>query len=273
MSSFLTVGIRTGIVRPGDDLAGILLSGIALSEAASFRDGDILVVAETVVATAERAIVRLASVVPGEEALMTARQYGMDPRLVEIVLRESDEVVGGIPGFLLCMKAGTLLPNAGIDASNAPPGTVVLLPTDPDASARRIRKDIEDRTGARVGVIVVDSRTHAMRSGCSGVAIGCSGIEAVIDVRGRSDLFGRTLEVTKQALADNIASAAEILMGEADECTPAAVIRGLGIPIGDYEGIESIDADKCLFMGVFGERSGITRSGENRGDCNLENHF
>jgi coenzyme F420-0:L-glutamate ligase len=254
VSSFLTVGIRTGIIRPGDDLAGALITGMTGSEAASFLDGDVLVIAETAVATAEGAIVELASVVPGDEAIRTGRRYGMDPRMVEIVLRESDSVVGGIPGFLLCMKAGTLLPNAGIDASNAPPGTVVLLPANPDGSARKIREEIKERTGARIGVIIADSRTHAMRAGCSGVAIGCSGIEAVIDVRGRSDLFGRTLEVTKQALADNIASAAEIVMGEADECTPAAVLRGIGIPVGDYEGIESIDADKCLFMGVFGAR-------------------
>jgi len=250
MTSFLTVGIRTRIIMPGDDLAEAFIAGIAISDAQSFRDGDILVIAETAVATAEGAVVELASVVPGEEAVRTGKRYGMDPRLVEVVIRESDTVVGGIPGFLLCMKAGTLLPNAGIDASNAPPGTVVLLPGDPDASARQIREEIRKRTGARIGVIIADSRTHAMRAGCSGVAIGCSGIQAVIDIRGRSDLFGRTLEVTKQALADNIASAAEIVMGEADECTPAAVLRGLGIPVGDREGIEAIDADECLFMGL-----------------------
>ncbi|MCK7490346.1 MAG: coenzyme F420-0:L-glutamate ligase [Anaerotruncus sp.] len=102
-----------------------------------------------------------------------------------------------------------------------------------------------------MGVIIADSRTHAMRLGCSGVAIGCAGITAVIDDRGRSDLFGRKLEVTKRAVADNIASAAELVMGEADECTPAAIIRGLGMPIGDQIGIETIAAEECLFMGVF----------------------
>jgi len=254
VSSFLTVGIRTRIIMPGDDLAEAFIAEIAGSDAQSFRDGDILVIAETAVATAEGAVVELASVVPGEEAVRTGERYGMDPRLVEVVIRESDTVVGGIPGFLLCMKGGTLLPNAGIDASNAPPGTVVLLPGDPDASARQIREEVRKRTGARIGVIIADSRTHAMRAGCSGVAIGCSGISAVIDIRGRSDLFGRTLEVTKQALADNIASAAEIVMGEADECTPAAVLRGLGIPVGDYEGIEAIGADECLFMGLLKRR-------------------
>ncbi len=111
-------------------------------------------------------------------------------------------------------------------------------------------------TGVKVGVIIADSRTHAMRLGCSGVAIGSAGITAVIDDRGRSDLFGRKLEVTKRAVADNIVSAAELVMGEADECTPAAIIRGIGIPIGDQIGIESIAADECLFMGVFRKNAG-----------------
>jgi coenzyme F420-0:L-glutamate ligase/coenzyme F420-1:gamma-L-glutamate ligase len=255
VSSFRTIGIRTGIIREGDDITAAIICGVAESEAGSFRSGDILVIAESALATAEGRVERLAGVVPSRESEKTAERYGMDPRLVEVVIRESDSVVGGIPGFLLCMKRGTLLPNAGVDASNAPPGCVVLLPADPDRSARQIRKALEERTGARVGVIIADSRTHAMRAGVSGVAIGCSGIPAVIDVRGRSDLFGRTLEVTKQALADNIASAAEIVMGEADESTPAAVIRGLEIPIRDFEGVEAIDADECLFMGVL-RRSG-----------------
>jgi coenzyme F420-0:L-glutamate ligase len=250
VSSFSTTGIRTGVICEGDDLAGALIQGVERSEAGPFRDGDILVVAENAVATAEGRVVRLAGVVPSEDSEKVAERYGMDPRVVEGVIRESDSVVGGIPGFLLCMKGGTLLPNAGVDASNAPPGSLVLLPADPDRSAREIRQAIEERTGARVGVIIADSRTHAMRAGCSGVAIGCSGFLAVIDLRGRSDLFGRRLEVTKQALADNLASAAEVVMGEADESTPAAVIRGLGLPIGDFEGVESIDAEGCLFMGL-----------------------
>jgi coenzyme F420-0:L-glutamate ligase len=250
MTSFSTTGIRTGIVREGDDLAGALIRGMEESGAGPFRDGDILVVAENAVATTEGRVVRLAGVLPSGESEEVARRYGMDPRVVEVVIRESDSVVGGIPGFLLCMKGGTLLPNAGVDASNAPPGCLVLLPADPDRSAREIREAVKERTGARIGVIVADSRTHAMRMGCSGVAIGCSGIPAVVDLRGRSDLFGRRLEVTRQALADNLASAAEVVMGEADESTPAAVIRGLDIPGGDFEGVESIDADECLFMGL-----------------------
>jgi coenzyme F420-0:L-glutamate ligase/coenzyme F420-1:gamma-L-glutamate ligase len=255
VSSFQTIGIRTGIIREGDDIIAVIICGVAASEAGSFRSGDVLVIAESALATAEGRVERLATMVPSPESEKTAERYGIDPRVVEVVTRESDSVVGGIPGFLLCMTGGTLLPNAGVDASNAPPGCLVLLPANPDKSAREIREALYERTGAQVGVIIADSRTHAMRAGVSGVAIACSGIPAVIDIRGRSDLFGRTLEVTKQALADNIASAAEIVMGEADECTPAAVIRGLDIPIGDFEGVEAIDADACLFMGVL-RRSG-----------------
>ena len=248
--SFSVTGLSTGIIRPHESFTDRIIVA-ADAACGGFADGDILVLAETAVATAEGNVVRLDSVTPSPHARELAERYHMDPRTVEVVLAESDSVVGGIPGFLLCMKQGTLLPNAGVDASNAPPGCIVPLPKDPDASAVHIKDEISRRCHARIGVIIADSRTHAMRLGCSGVAIGCAGITSVIDDRGRSDLFGRKLEVTKRAIADNIASAAELVMGEADECTPAALVRGLGMPIGDQAGVDTIDADECLFMGVF----------------------
>jgi len=256
IEAFTTYGIRTGLVREGDDLVLILVESIGHSGAGEFRDGDVLVIAETALATAEGHVIRLDTITPGPESIEMGAIYGMDPRLVEVVRRESNSIVGGIRGFLLCMKNGTLLPNAGIDASNAPPGCVIPLPPRPDESARRVRERIHSMCGVNVAVIIADSRTHAMRMGCGGVAIGCSGIPSVVDDRGRCDLFGRTLEVTKQALADNIASAAEIVMGEADEATPAAVLRGLGFPIGNYEGVEPIAADECLFMGLIAGKKG-----------------
>jgi coenzyme F420-0:L-glutamate ligase len=252
-SSFSVFGLSTGLIRPKDSIAERVVAA-AREACGGFADGDILVLAETAVATAEGNVIDLSTVTPSPRAKELAEKHRMDPRVTEVVLRESDSVVGGIPGFLLCMKGGTLLPNAGVDASNAPPGCVTPLPADPDGSARTIGETIKRTTGAKIGVIIADSRTHAMRSGCSGVAIGCAGITAVIDDRGRSDLFGRKLEVTKRAIADNIASAAELVMGEADECTPAAVIRGIGLPIGDQVGIESISTDECLFMGVLRNR-------------------
>ncbi|NYT05613.1 MAG: coenzyme F420-0:L-glutamate ligase [Methanomicrobiales archaeon] len=247
-ATFTVTGLKTPIIRQGDDLISALIdAGNAIG---GFRDGDVLVVAENAVATAEGSVVALRDVTPSPRACDLAAIYDMDPRAVEVVLQQSDCVVGGISGFLLCLTNGTLLPNAGVDASNAPPGCLVLLPKNPDASAEGIRIAILERTGRALAVIIADSRTHAMRLGCSGVAIGCSGIEAVHDERGRADLFGKRLEVTKQAVADNIASAAELVMGEADECMPAAVIRGLGLGITDAKGVESIEPSACLFMGV-----------------------
>jgi coenzyme F420-0:L-glutamate ligase len=249
-STFEVFGLSTGIIHRGDSITDRVLT-TAQEVCDGFEDGDILVLAETAVATAEGNVVDLSFVTPSPRALELGGQYGIDPRTAEVVLRESDSVVGGIPGFLLCMKNGTLLPNAGVDASNAPPGCVTPLPADPDKSALAIKEAIKTRTGKSIGVIIADSRTHAMRLGCSGVAIGAAGISAVIDDRGRCDLFGRKLEVTKRAVADNIASAAELVMGEADECTPAAVVRGIGLLISDHVGIETIDATDCLFMGAF----------------------
>jgi len=249
-SSFEVFGLATGIIKSGEPIADRVIAA-AEKTCGGFEEGDVLVLAETAVATSEGNVIRLADITPSPKAEELGEKYHIDPRTAEIVLQESDSIVGGIPGFLLCMKGGTLLPNAGVDASNAPPGCVTPLPADPDQSAMSIKKTIESRTGVQIGVIIADSRTHAMRLGCSGVAIGSAGIPSVIDDRGRSDLFGRKLEVTKRAIADNIASAAELVMGEADECTPAAIIRGIGLPVGDHIGVETIDATECLFMGAF----------------------
>ena len=253
-SSYRVFGVRTGLITPGEPIAGRFLAALPSSGCAPLQEGDICVFAESAVATAEGRIICLEEVVPTDRAIGLANRYDIDPRVAEVVLSESDEIVGGIPGFLLSMKNGTLLPNAGVDASNAPPGYIVPLPADPDASAVRIKDQIMRTTGVPVGVLVIDSRTHPMRCGCTGVAIGAAGIPSVIDDRGRSDLFGRRLEVTRRAVADDLASAAELVMGEADEGIPAAVIRGLGLPVTEQIGIEGISAEECLFMGTLVRR-------------------
>lgn len=247
---FCVYGLKTGIIYAGDDLLEHLRMAWERSGCGTIRQGDILVLAESAVAMAEGRQVWLAEVTPGKEAGELASHFGMDPRLVEVVLDESDQVVGGIPGFLLCLKKGTLLPNAGVDQSNAPPGCIIPLPRDPDGSAERLREQVRKAWGVEVAVIIADSRTHAMRLGCAGVAIGCAGMASVVDERGRKDLFGRELYVTQRAVADCIASAAELVMGEADESTPAALIRGLDLPMTPEKGVASIDASECLFMGV-----------------------
>lgn len=155
-------GLATGLIQPGDAIANRFIA--AAPRPGGMRVGDCIVVAESAVATAEGRIVRLDGVKPAPAARDLAGRYAMDPRMVEIILQESDAVVGGMPGFLLCRAHGTLLPNAGVDASNAPPGCVLLLPADPGASAARIRKAIRASAGVEVAVIVADSRPHPMRS-------------------------------------------------------------------------------------------------------------
>ncbi|MDO9538542.1 MAG: coenzyme F420-0:L-glutamate ligase [Methanocalculus sp.] len=242
----------TGLIEPGDDMTDRIIG--SAGEAGGIQDGDIIVIAESALATAEGRVIRLSDVTPSKEAVTYAERYQMDPRVAEVVISESDKVIGGIPGFLLCLKDGTLLPNAGVDGSNAPDGTIIPLPADPNASAARIREEIFERAKKSVAVLVIDSRTHAMRLGVSGVTIGCSGMDAVSDCRGQKDLFGRTLEVTRRAIGDCIASTAELLMGEANECIPVVIVRGLDIAIGSGEGIETIAPDECLFMGAMMRR-------------------
>jgi coenzyme F420-0:L-glutamate ligase/coenzyme F420-1:gamma-L-glutamate ligase len=191
------------------------------------KNGDVLVISSKFVAVSEGRTVKLSTVRAGSHAKEIGTRYRMDPRLCELVIRESDEIMGGIPGFLLTVKDGLLTPNAGIDKSNTKHGTVVLYPRRPEASARKIRDALEFSRGVSIGVIVCDSRLSPTRRGTTGVAVAASGIEAILDMRGRTDLFGNVLKVTSQALADDLSSAAEVLMGESDESIPIVLIRGL----------------------------------------------
>ena len=191
------------------------------------RDGDVLVISSKFLAVSEGRVVKLGSVRAGRRAKQLAADYRMDERLCELVLRESDEIVGGIPGFLLASKNGLLTPNAGIDKSNVKHGSVVLYPRRPEVSAWRIREALKLSRGVSVVVVICDSRLSPTRRGTTGVAVASSGIEAVLDMRGRKDLFGNVLKVTSQSVADDLSSAAEILMGESDEATPIVLVRGL----------------------------------------------
>ncbi len=251
--SFLEVfGIKTDLVKVGDDLVHALKNSMAKA-GLSLRDGDILVVSESTVATAEGRVVALDDVTPSDLAITMAGRYCKDPREMELILRESDEIVGGIPGVVLTMKKGFLYPNAGIDNSNAPPGHVVLFPADAQKSASEIRKRIAN--GKEIGVIIGDSRTHPLRLGCVGVALACEGLEPVEDARGQKDLFGRELKITRKAVADNLVSAAQIIMGEGDEGIPAVIIRDAPVPIREVSGeIPTIAPQECMYIGAL--RSG-----------------
>ena len=237
-------------MEPGDDIVESLEKAMNKSGLV-FQDGDILIISESIVATSERRVVCLDDINPGDLARSLAARYKKDPREMELILRESDEIVGGIPGVVLTMNRGFLYPNAGIDNSNAPPGHVVLFPADPAGSAIAIRERMAK--GKKIGVIIGDSRTHPLRLGCVGVALACSGLEAVEDARGQKDLFGRELKITRKAIADNLVSAAQIVMGEGDEGIPAAIVRDSGVPITEASGeIPTIPPSECMYIGALG---------------------
>ena len=220
------------------------------------RDGDVLVVSSKFVAVSEGRVVKLGSVRPGKVAKGLAVEHGMDPRLCEVVLRESDELIGGIPGFLLTSRDGLLTPNAGIDKSNVRHGMVVLYPRRPEASAWKLREAFRFSRGVSVGVVICDSRLSPTRRGTTGVAVATSGIEAVLDMRGRVDLFGNVLKVTAQGVADDLSSAAEVLMGESDEAVPIVLVRGLKKGLlrdTEYGGRRfAISTDECVYLRSLG---------------------
>lgn len=219
------------LVAPGDDLAAILIDGLARAGIAPAAR-DVLVVAQKVVSKAENRYRDLGAVTPSDRARDLARAVDKDPRLVEVILSESEAVVAHKPGVLVVAhRLGFVLANAGIDRSNvgSEPGAerVLLLPEDPDASAAALKARLDAHFETEIAVIVSDSLGRAWRNGVTGIALGAAGLPALRDMIGRKDLFGRTLDVTQTGFADDIAAAASLLMGQADEGLPAVLLRGL----------------------------------------------
>jgi coenzyme F420-0:L-glutamate ligase/coenzyme F420-1:gamma-L-glutamate ligase len=220
------------LVCPGDNLATLLLTSLQAARI-TLEDGDIIVVAQKIVSKAENRLVNLCDVTPSKDALDLAKRSEKDPRLVELILRESREVLRVRPGTIIVEhNLGFICASAGIDHSNVrgtegnPDDWVLLLPEDPDRSAMEIRRNIKIITGNRIGVCIIDSHGRAWRIGTIGMAIGLSGMPGIVDKRGWKDLFGYRLKITIVAAADELAAAASLVMGEAAEGTPAAHVRG-----------------------------------------------
>ena len=218
----LTISPVPGLpeLRAGDDLASMI------AERAQLEDGDVLVVAQKAISKVEGRIVRLDEVEPSAEARELAGES--DPRRIEVVLREAQRVVRTRGSLVIAeTRHGFICASAGVDASNAPePGTLVLLPVDPDASAAGLRARLHELTGREVGVVVSDSFGRPWRQGTTDVAIGAAGVEALRDLKGERDPTGYELHSTVIAVADEIAGAAELVMGKLDR-TPVAIVRGL----------------------------------------------
>ena len=236
------VGIPT--VATGQDLAPLILQATRDSKI-ELRDDDILIVAQKIVSKSEGRFVRLCDVAPSKDALALSAQSGKDARVVELILRESTEIVRCRPGVIIAVhRLGHVMANAGIDASNVetPEGddTVLLLPLDPDASAARLRDAIRASAGVDIGVIINDSFGRAWRLGTVGAAIGVAGLPGLLDLRGRPDRNGRALQTSEVGVADELAAAGSLLMGQADEGRPAVLIRGYAAPRRDGSAAELI---------------------------------
>ena len=229
--------LKLPLIHSGDNLASIILSSLKINNII-LKDGDILVLTQKIVSKAEGRMVNLITVTPSKEAFELASRCEKDPRLVELILRESKAVLRVRPGSVIVEhRLGFICASAGIDHSNVhgesgnPEDWVLLLPENPDHSAFEIRQKLEATTGTHIGVMIIDSHGRAWRLGVVGTCIGLSGLPALVDERGWQDIFGYTLKITIVATADELAGAASLVMGEAAEGIPAVHVRGFPYPL------------------------------------------
>jgi len=245
--------IRTRIIVSEDNIVDVFLN--SLNELGlTLCNNDILTIAETPLGTTEGQVVKLSEVQVSRAAKELGEKYELLPEIAELIIQEADEILGGIPHVVLTIKNNTLMANAGIDKSNVPPGYASLLPKDSRASAVRLRKEIRERTGKTIGVMVIDSRTQPLRLGNIGMALGVAGFRPVADDRGRHDLFGNELRITRRAIADNLASACTAVMGESNESVPMALIRDAPAEFVDQSFDSSemwIAPTECMYMAIF----------------------
>ncbi len=241
--------IKSKLVRPGDSLIEKIIEALVLNNL-RVQDGDVLAVASKVVSLSENNIISLRKVKPSLLAKKLALRHGMSPEFTQVVLDEAETVYGGVTGALLTLKHGNATANSGVDRKNSPGNTVVPWPANSQRSANKIRKALNRKLRKKIGLIIVDSRVTPLRLGTIGLAIACSGFQPVADVRGSMDLYGRKTLITFRALADGIAGAAHLLMGETRETTPFVLVRGAPIALtNDRLRPMTIPIEDCLYMG------------------------
>ncbi len=217
----------------------------------TLQEGDVMAVSSKYTAISEGRIVRLDDVRVSAEAEAIAERYGMKPVIAQLVVQEADHVFGGITGFLLTFKDGILSPNAGLDRSNIPNGFAVLFPEYPYRSADKLRRALSAEFGVNIGLILTDSWLMPGRLGTTGVALATAGFYPIQDERGKADLFGNPMLVTRRGIADQICAAAELVMGERDEATPIVIVRNSGVALGNFDLSEadvSIPWTECIYV-------------------------
>ncbi len=247
--------LRSSLVRPGEAITSKFSEALSRRNV-RLRNGDVVAVASKAVAIAEGRLRPLSRVRPSRRAIRLGRQYSLPPDFAQVVIDEADQVYGGVKGALLTLKNGEATANAGVDQKNAPKGFVVLWPANPDISARKIRASVGRTFRKRIGVVIVDSRVTPLRLGTVGLALGSSGIDQIKDFRGEPDLYGRRARITFHAVADDIASAAHLVMGEGRERTPFVVVRGAPVRLTDDHGRRiRLSAEECLYMSQVSSRT------------------
>lgn len=250
--------LKTEEVKTGDNLVEVTLKALK-NQNLTLENNDILAFASKIVAYAEGRLVKLAEVKPSESANQLARKFSLQPEFAELILREADKIYGGVEKAVLTLKGGILTANAGIDNKNAPPGFAVLWPLNPREWVGRTREEIERNTSKKVGVLIVDSGLVPLRIGTSGLALAVAGFKPIRDTRGERDLYGKPLIITRHAVADDLASAAHLLMGEVAEKTPIVLIKDAPVDFDDgVYGAEDMTMpfNDCIFMGSFSRPRG-----------------
>lgn len=243
------IPVKTKFLKKNDNLVDALLSALQ-DKGLKIKDGDILAIADKIIATCWGRIVNLRDVKPSRKALELADKYKLEPPFVEIVLREADEVYGGVPRAIVTLKNNVLIANAGMDHKNVPQDSASLWLLNPNESAKKLREEIQKKIGKKIGIILVDSRVNPLRMGTTGFALGLAGFNPIKDCRGMLDLYGKPLLITRINLADDLAAAAHLLIGETTERTPLVIIRGVHIEItDDYDPNQVIiPKEECLYM-------------------------
>ncbi len=250
VSKIELIGVQVEVKKERFDLFKTIVEAIHQS-GEQIVDGDILVVSSKFSSLSQGRFVKLADIKASPEASKLAVEYRLPEKLAELVVRESDSVFGGVFGFLLTVKDGLFAPNAGIDRSNIHPGYAILYPNRPSHLAEQLRRAFLIYLGRKIGVILVDSRLLPGRRGTTGVTVAVAGFKPVEDERGRKDLFGNIMRVTSRAVADDVAAAAQLLMGETDEARPVVIVRNSGIKIFDkaFKMEElTISPEECVYL-------------------------
>ena len=246
------IPISTPLVSTNDDLFEVIFNALTAAKV-KLQDSDVLTIATKIISVTQGLLINKDEIEVSDKAKEYAKVTQLSPEFMEVAIRESDEVLGACVGALLTRRDGHVMPNAGADQSNAPLGSIIILPANPSQIAREIQHFLQGKFNCRIGVIIGDSRVQPLRRGTSGLAIGVAGFVPVIDDRGRKDLFGREMKMTRRAIADNLMSAAEILSGEVDEKVPIVLVRNAPIILTEDDLTEtmSIPPKECMYFSTF----------------------